>query len=154
MEKELIYLYKAIFFGLAAVILIPKALYKKFFIYGLLFGAVLDVLLVGVLGGVFHWLLYKNMGHFNILNLFSFWTPIAWMFTLMVFLYCLPTRKLYLFIYVPTFGFFGYMVGLVLHNYGLFEYIGIYKYFAPLILTGWFAVSAWAYIRAERILPQ
>jgi hypothetical protein len=152
MGKELIFLYKAIFFGLAAIILIPKEYYKKYFIYGLFFGAILDVSMIWVLSGFFHLFQYKNMGLFNIFNLFSFWTPIAWMFTMMVFFYCLPPRKLYLLFYVPGFGLFGYMVGVVLQNFGLFEYVGTFKYFAPLIITAWFAIVAWAYIKAEKII--
>jgi hypothetical protein len=40
---------------------------------------------------------------------------------------------------------------IMLQNFGLFKYIGIYKYFAPLVLTGWFGGAAWAYIKAEKI---
>lgn len=151
MGNEMIFLYKAIFFGLAAIILIPKEYYKKYFVYGLFWGAILDVLMVGVLSGLCHWIQYKNMGEFNVFNLFSFWTPLAWMFAFMIFFYCLPARKLFLYYYIPGFGLFGYMVGVVLQNFGLFEYVGIYRYFAPLVLTGWFAVAAWAYIKAEKI---
>ncbi|MCL6590314.1 MAG: hypothetical protein K6U80_10210 [Firmicutes bacterium] len=151
MGNEMIFLYKAIFFGLAAVILIPKEFYKKYLIYGLFWGAILDVLLTGILSGFLHWFQYKNMGSFNILNLISFWTPLAWMFVFMYFFYCLPTRKLYLFFYIPSFGLFGYMVGLVLQNFGLFEYVGFYKYTAPFVLTGWFTLAAFAYRKAEKI---
>jgi hypothetical protein len=151
MGKEMVFFFKAVFFGLAAIILIPKEHYKKYFIYGLFFGAILEIFMVGVLSGLFHWFQYKNMGPFNVFNLFSFWTPLAWMFTLMVFLYCLPARRLFLFLYIPSFGLFGYMVGIVLQNFGLFEYLGIYKYIAPVVFTGWFAVAAWAYIKTEKI---
>lgn len=151
MGREMIYLYKALFFGLAALILIPKEYYRKYLIYGLLFGAIADVLLIWIIGGIFHGFEYRHMGQFNVFNLFSFWTPLAWMFAFMFFFYCLPTRKLFFYLYVFTFGLFGYMVGLVLHNFGLFEYYGIYKYFAPFIINGWFLAAAFAYLKAEKI---
>ena len=91
------------------------------------------------------------MGAFNILNLFSFWTPLAWMFVVMYFLYGLPHKRLFLYPYIAGYGIFGYFVGLVLQNFGLFEYIGIYIYFAPFLLTAWFALIAWLYIKAEQI---
>jgi hypothetical protein len=150
-EKEMIFLYKTIFFGLGALILLPKEHYKKFFVYGLFWGAFVDVVIISILSGLFHWIHYKNMGSFNILNLFSFWTPLAWLFVMMVFFYCLPDRRLFLLFYIPGFGLFGYMVGMVLHNFGLFEFRSVYKYFAPFILIGWFTVAAWAYIKTEKI---
>jgi hypothetical protein len=151
MDKEMIFLYNALFFGLAAIILIPKEYYQKYLVYGLLFGAVPDVLLIWIIGGIFHGLEYRHMGAFNIFNLFSFWTPLAWMFTFMFFLYCLPIRKLFFYLYVFTFGLFGSMVGIVLKNFGLFENIGIYNYFSPLVIIGWFLAAALTYMKMERI---
>lgn len=147
----MIFLYKALFFGLAAIILIPKEYYRKYLVYGLLLGAVPDVLLIWIISRIFHGMEYKNMGPFNILNLFSFWTPLAWMFAFMYFFYCLPTRKLFFYPYVFTFGLFGYMVGMVLKNFGLFEYSVIYRYFSPFVIIGWFLAAAFIYLKAEKI---
>lgn len=151
---EIIFLIKALFFGFAAIVLIPKEQYKKFLVYGLFLGALGDILLiliVSVLFGAFH---YLNLGVFNILNITSFWTPIAWMFTVMFFLYALPTKKLYFYIYVLCFGAFGYFLGLVLQNLKLFEYVGIYRYAAPLVLSSWFYLVARLYMMGERIKLQ
>ena len=38
--KEIVFFYKALIFGIAALVLIPKQLYKKFFIYGLIYGGI------------------------------------------------------------------------------------------------------------------
>lgn len=149
--REIIYLLKAAFFGLAAIILIPKEHYKKYLVYGLLLGGINEILAVVVLSRLLHLFRYKNLGVFNILNLFSFWTPLAWMFVVMYFLYALPRKRLFLYPYVAGYGVFGYFLGLVLHNFGLFEYNGIFIYFAPFALTAWFALIAWLYIKAERI---
>ncbi|MGE5558503.1 MAG: hypothetical protein ACM3WV_07805 [Bacillota bacterium] len=149
MGKEIVFLLKALFFGLGAIVLIPKEQYKKYFIYGLLFGGIGDFLVVFVFTRLFHWIQYKNMGAFNFYKMISFWTPIAWMFVFMYFLYALPERKLYLYFYVAAFGLFGYAVGIVLENFGLYEYLGFYRYFAPVFITSWFAAAAWVYIRTE-----
>lgn len=151
MGIEIVFFIKALFFGLAAITLIPKELYKKFFIYGLIFGGLGDFLIVAVAGGILHHFEYRQMGVFNLFNMTSFWTPIAWVFVKMFFLYGLPVRRLFFLLYVPCFGFFGYCVGLVLQNFGLFHYFGVYKYIAPFILTGWFGFSAWAYLKLENI---
>lgn len=136
---------------MAAVILIPKELYRKFLIYGLIFGGIGDFLFVLFGSKIFHLFEYRQMGFFNLFDMVSFWTPIAWMFVLMFFFYGLPVRRIFLYLYVPSFGFYGYCVGLVLQNFGLFQYNGAYQYFALLVLTGWFAFSAWAYLKLENI---
>lgn len=151
MGKEMIFLYKAIFFGLAMLLLIPKQLYRKYFIYGLLLGAIPNVILIGIISGIFHGFEYRNMGPFNIWNLFSFWTPLAWMFVFMFFFYCLPARKIFFYPYIISFSMFGYFVGKVLHNLGLYEVFGFYNYLAPFVFTGWFLGAALVYLKAERI---
>jgi hypothetical protein len=149
LTKEYIFLFKALFFGLAAVVIIPKKELRKFFVYGLIFGGAGDLLLILVMGTLLHQLKYLNMGVFNIFGIFPFWTPLAWTFTLMFFLYCLPLRKIIYYPYIICFGMFGYMVGILLQNFNLYEYIGIYKFFAPAILTGYLTFCAWAYRRLE-----
>ena len=50
--KEIFFFYKALFFGLVAVIFIPKELYKKYFIYGLLFGGLGDYIMTITFGKI------------------------------------------------------------------------------------------------------
>lgn len=150
MGIEIIFLIKAIFFGLAAIIIIPKELYKKYLVYGLFLGALGDTGLA-LLGKYLNLWKYKNMGVFNILNFYSFWSPLAWMFVIMFFLYCLPSKRSAFYLYVVTYGVFGYFVGLILQNFGLYEYLGIFKYLAPLVLAAWFYTAALIYLKAEGI---
>ena len=89
------------------------------------------------------------MGVFNVLDLYSFWSPLAWMFVIMFFLYCLPLKRLVFYLYVACYGIFGYFVGLVLQNFDLYEYLGLFKYFAPLVFTAWFYSVALIYLKAE-----
>jgi hypothetical protein len=90
---EIIFFLKAAFFGLAAIVLIPKEQYKKFLVYGLILGGLADILLILVFGKIIGGVRYLNTGVFDILKLTSFWTPIAWSFVIMYFLYSLPLKK-------------------------------------------------------------
>lgn len=151
MGKEYFYLYKAIFFGFAALILIPKEQYRKYILYGIFLGMIPQLLIVIVFSGLLHWYRYENMGVFNIAGLVPFWSPISWMFAVSYFLYLLPRKRIVLYLYVGLFSVYGPMVGTVLENYGLFKYVGLFRYVSPLMYLLWFGLAAWIYIRAEKI---
>lgn len=151
---EIVFLIKAVFFGLAAIILIPKEQYRKFLIYGLILGGLGDIFVISLFGELLGGFRYENMGVFNILNITSFWTPIAWVFVLMYFLYALPLKKGFFYLYIISFSVFGYCLGLVLENFGLYRYIGVYRYIAPLTLTLWFFVAARLYMHWEKLKLQ
>jgi hypothetical protein len=132
----------------AALILIPKTQYKKFFLYGLLFGGLGDsiIALLLHLSGLIR---YSNMGVTSVLGIFSFWTPITWAFAFMIFFYFLPFRKSFLIPYLILFVALNYSLGLVMENLGLFEYRGFYRYIAPIVFLLWYLVSALVFIRNE-----
>ncbi len=150
-DKGIYYLLVALAFGIAALVLIPKKQYKKFFIYGLLFGGILDMFIIIIFSGLFQLFKYFYIGSFSILGLFSFWTPIAWIFTFMIYLYFLPVRKIFLYPYVTSFIAFGYMVGQAFKGIGLFKFYDGYLYFMPFTFIIWFSLAAWAYIKGEKI---
>ncbi|MHB9093799.1 MAG: hypothetical protein ACYC21_03935 [Eubacteriales bacterium] len=151
MEKSLVPFIKAIMFGIATVAVIPRQYYKKFFIYGFIFGAIGDGVFVLILGHGFHLFKYYGMGPFSVYGLFPFWTPVAWMFAFMLFFYFLPVRKIFLSLHILGFAFFGYFVGVVLEGFGVFQYIGFWRYIAPLFFVLWFSLAAWVYMRNEKI---
>lgn len=148
MGKEIVFLIKALFFGLAAIIIIPKEFYKKHLLYGLFLGSLGDTGIT-LLGKFLNLWKYKNMGVFNILNFYSFWSPLAWMFVVMFFLYCLPLKRSVFYLYVACYGIFGYFVGLTLENFGLYEYVGLFRYLAPLVIAAWFYTTGMIYLKAE-----
>lgn len=149
--KSIIFLLKAFFFALATVVVIPKNVYKRYFIYGFIFGAIGDLIMATITGPVLHLIEYKNMGPFNLFGVVSFWTPIAWMFAFMLFFYFLPVRRIFLYPYIIGFAIYGYLVGILLQQLDLFEYNGNYIYFAPLTFIVWFSISAWVYFRNGEI---
>ena len=145
--KSIFYFYKALLFGIAAYAVIPKHEFKRYLLYGFIFGAIGDVIMVIITGPVLNLIKYSNMGPFGIWGVITFWTPIAWMFAFMLFFYFLPVRTVFLIPYIVGFAIFGYMVGLVLSGLGLFEYIGNYKYYAPITFVFWFSIAAYTYFR-------
>ncbi|WP_066638364.1 hypothetical protein [Desulfolucanica intricata] len=149
--KSIFFFYKALLFGIATITVIPRQVYKRFLIYGFIFGAIGDVIMATILGPILQLIKYLNMGPFNIFGIVSFWTPIAWMFAFMLFFYFLPVRRVFLYPYIIGFSIFGYMVGLVLQQLDLYQYIGNYIYFAPIVNVIWFSISAYVYIKNGNI---
>lgn len=149
--KSIYFFYKALLFGVATLVTIPREVYKKYLIWGFILGGVGELAMVTIFERLLHLIKYKNMGFFNVFGLVSFWTPLAWMFTFMLFFYFLPVRRIFFYLYLLGFAFFAHMVGLVLQNLGLFEYIGTYIYYAPLVFFLWFSLAAFTYLRYNRI---
>lgn len=149
--KSIFFFYKAVLFGIATVVAIPRPVYKKFLLYGFMFGALGDIILIIILDPGLKLIRYLNIGVFGVFGLFPFWTPIAWMFAFMLFFYFLPVRRVFLYPYVAGFAIFGYMVGMILEQMGLYQYIGYYKFISPLVLITWFALAAWVYIKSENV---
>ena len=138
-NKSFYYLIIAAILGGAAIALIPKEKYKKFLIYGLLFGGLGNAIIITLFSKVFPLFKYKNMGVFNILGLYSIWTPIAWIFVFAIFLYLLPVKKVFLVPYIITFLGFNVAMGMIMHSLGLFEYNKpLYQYLDLIDFTLWF----------------
>ncbi|PKM81962.1 MAG: hypothetical protein CVU89_06380 [Firmicutes bacterium HGW-Firmicutes-14] len=143
--KSIIFFLKVLLFGVGTLAVIPKTVYKKFLVYGLFLGAVMDICVILLLEKL-NIIMYYNMGPFSILGYFPFWTPIAWMFAMMLFLYFMPKQRLLLYAYILTFAAFGVMVGIMLKNFGLYR-LNMYALFFAFLL--WFSFAAWVYIYLE-----
>jgi len=75
--KYLIFFVFAVMTGTAALAVIPKELYRKYLLYAIFLGGVGDAVLSPIFSKIFHLTQYKNMGYFNIFDVFSFWTPVT-----------------------------------------------------------------------------
>lgn len=93
-EIYYIYFIFAVMTGIAALAVIPKEMYKKYLLYAIFLGGNGDALLAPIFSKGFHIIQYKNMGKFNIFDVFSFWTPVTWMFAFSIFFYLLPVKKI------------------------------------------------------------
>ncbi|SHJ18459.1 hypothetical protein [Propionispora hippei] len=144
MDISYIYMIFAFLVGGTYLLLIPKEQYKRYLLYGLVLGSIVDVILVVILTytGLIE---YKNMGPFNIFGIFSAWTPVSWGITFGIFFYFMPKRKFFLLAYVPSFAALGQIIGIVFQNYGLIEYKG--KFLLFFIFLVWYSIAAWAYQR-------
>lgn len=150
MEKSYIYLLLATVSAVAFVVIVPKGLFKRNLLYGLVFGGLGDAALATVLTLV-GLIKYRALEPFDILGIFSLWTPITWSYAFGVFFYLMPVRRLFVLPYLAGFAGLSYGVGLMLQSYGLLESIGVHRYLAPVIFFAWYAVSAWAYYRLEKV---
>lgn len=149
-DKSMLFFIKAALIGFASILAIPREVYKKYLIYGFVFGFVPDIVVVYFLKSL-NLAEYLNMGPFSINNLVSFWTPFSWMFAMAIFLYVLPVRKKFFYPYIIGAGYAAWSMGIMLENLGLFYYIGAYRYISPLVFTAWFGIVAWAYLKSESI---
>jgi len=133
---------------IATLMFIPRKLYKKYFIYGLITGAAGDFLVALLLESV-NLIEYKNAGVFTVLGL-NFWAPISWMFVHMIFLYFLPQRRPFLYIYILSFAMFSRVFSNILSNLNLFEFRGVWPYASFFVFLFWYGGAAWLYRKAEK----
>ncbi|SEP41110.1 hypothetical protein [Propionispora vibrioides] len=144
MDISYIFMIFAVMVGVAYILLVPKEQYKRYLLYGLTFGSIVDVILVSILTYM-GLLKYQNMGAFNVLGIISAWTPVSWGLTFSIFFYLMPKRKSFLLAYVPAFAALSQIIGMVFRNYGLIEYRGRFLLFFVFLV--WYAFAAWAYRR-------
>jgi hypothetical protein len=148
--NSIIYLIFAAIAGIAFLIVVPKEQYKRYLLWGLIFGGLGNATLVPLLSSL-NLIQYKNMGPFSIFGLFSIWTPLTWAFVFSTFFYLMPVRKVFLVPYILLWVALTYSVGLVMQNFGLFEYIGIHKFLAVPTFLLWYTVSTWVYLKYDHI---
>ncbi len=150
-DKSWIYPIFALFLAAVALLLIPKAQYKKFFLYGLLFGGLGDAVIVTLFSKLLPILRYKHTGAFGVDD-FSIWTPIGWALAFAIFLYLLPRRWAFMVPYLMTFVGLSFMIAIILANFGLLDYLKPgYRFVGIIIFTLWYAIAAYLYLRTERI---
>ncbi len=162
-DKSYIFMLFTFIVGAIFFLLVPKAQYKRYLLYGIVLGGFVHGFIASA-SSYMNLLKYTNMGPFSVLGVIPAWTPIAWSFSFAVFFYLMPRRRAFLIPYLLAFTGLDYIVGLVLEAYGLFTYIGSYRYFALLTFLVWYSVAAWIFYRdpqanvlqpvAAKVLPE
>ena len=135
-------------FFIPTLIFIPKDKYRTLFIYGFIFGGLIDALTIIIIGnwiGEFTYLAGPYVG-----GGIPIFVPIAFIFVWMLFFYFLPARTLFLVPYVIGFSGFSITVGSVLQNLGFFQLP--HGNLRGALVTGisflvWFSFSAWFYLK-------
>lgn len=134
--------------AIVSFILIPRHLYKKYFIYSFFTGAITNTIIILVLSKLLHLFEYKNLGFF-IIKGFPFYVPIAFLLVHMLYLYFLPIQQVFLYPYIVVWAIFGLMFGMLAQNIGVFDFLGNYIYAAPFVYLAWFGMAAWVFRKFE-----
>ncbi|CUH97648.1 putative membrane protein [Propionispora sp. 2/2-37] len=136
------------------LIFIPKKDYKEFFIYGLLIGALGDMLIVGLMQNFLQVMWFKNMAIFAVLgqNLLS---PPSWLVTVMLFLRFLPHRRWFRYPYIFTFACTSVAYGLLVRNANLYDFQAwLYPIPAFFIFLGWWSLAAYLFLKTSSLAKQ
>ena len=132
-----------------SLIYIPQRVYKEYLIYGMLVGGLGDIVVVGLYDNLLHWMWFQNAGIFDVLGQ-NFLSPPSWTFTVMLFLYFLPRRRPFLYLYILTFTMYSFGYGILVHNANLFDFRPWFYYrMAPLNFGAWWSFTAWIFLRTS-----
>ncbi len=139
--KAIPFLYAAIF-GVILVNVVPKKDLHRLFIYGLIFGGILDIIFVGFanLIGEFQYINYEPFGLMGI----HFMAPISWTIYFMIYFYFLPEKKLYRVIYTLAGILYSMVFCQMITKLGVLKLThGIVDSTVPFVI--WFPLATWGY---------
>ena len=121
MDNSYLYIIVTAITGSGFFLLIPKQQYKRYFLYGIVLGGGVDIILVlalTLLGQV----RYDNMGHFSAFGLLHAFAPVSWTFTFAMFLYFLPKRTNFFWLYIFAFAMINLTVATIMQSYNTYGY--------------------------------
>lgn len=136
-------------FVFAAILIatVPKREIRRLSIYGIIFGAVLDVVVVEIanLTGSFKYINYEPFGLIGL----HFMAPISWAIFFIMYFYFLPEKKFYIYFYITTAIFYSMLFCQMITKLGVLELKhGIIDSIVPFVI--WFPAVTWAYCKLER----
>lgn len=137
------FIYVSIFLAIL-VLVVPKSEIRRLSIYGIIFGAVFDVILVTIanLIGAFRYINYEPYGLFGI----HFFAPISWAIFFILYFYFLPNYRPYLYIYVVSAIFYGMLFCQMITKLAVLKLShGLYDSTIPFII--WFPIATWGYLK-------
>ncbi|MGI6161431.1 MAG: hypothetical protein ACOYJD_05305 [Christensenellales bacterium] len=140
-------LYLLSFFALT-ILAIPSREYKKYLIYGIVFGGIISTLSIIIIGNLFGVFTY-HAGSLTALGIPAP-VPLAFIFTWMLFFYFLPSRRLFVILYTVFWVGLSVMLGVLLQNFGYFTYdVGTVSgvIIQTLVFGAWFFFSVWYFMR-------
>lgn len=131
-------------FALILVVVVPRAEIRRLAIYGIIFGAVFDVVVVSIaiMIGEFTYINYEPFGLFGI----HFFAPISWAVFFIIYFYLLPDKKPYTYIYVAAAIFYSIMFCQMITKLGVLKLThGLIDSIIPFVI--WFPLATWGYFR-------
>jgi len=131
---------------LITVILVPRQEIKRLAMYGIFFGAVTDIFFIKFIGliGMGEYLNFKYFGAFGI----PFFPPIAWTAYFITFLYLLPRKKPWIYLFPAIASCYSTYFSNILQSLGILKW----NYGNPilpfiLIYAPWHIGVTWAFIK-------
>lgn len=132
--KFIPFIYTSIF-SIILVNIVPKNEIRRLFIYGLIFGGIFDIVVVGIanLMGEFKYINYEPFGLIGI----HFMAPISWTIFFIIYFYFLPDKKIYIYLYVIMGIFYSVLFCQMLTKLGVLKLArGIIDSIIPFLI--WF----------------
>jgi len=143
--KYIPFIYSFIFAAIL-VAAVPKNEIRRLSIYGIIFGAVFDVVLVEI-ANLTNSFRYINYEPFGMLGL-HFMAPISWAIFFIIYFYFLPKKKPYIYIYTITAVFYSMLFCQMITKLGVLELVhGTIDSIVPFVI--WFPTVTWAYYKLE-----
>lgn len=137
---------------LLTLIFIPKDKYKEYFIYGILIGGLGDIVVVFLMQNVLGIMWFKNQGIFYVLGQMAL-SPLCWTESIMIFLYFLPRKRWFLYLYLLVWASISLGYGYIVHNAGLFYFVyWLYPIPAYFIFLGWWIFTAWVFLKTSPLV--
>jgi hypothetical protein len=131
------------------VILVPRERIKKLFWFSLIWGPVVDVLLVWIFEALKLYR-YQYLKPFDFLGA-PIWNALAWAPAIILFIHFLPQRKeRYIIpVYIGTFSMIGVFIGAYYTELGLVQEIHFHYLLRFPIWYLWFSGALWHYRRLQ-----
>lgn len=143
MPLYFIYLIYSSALALITVIAVPRKFIHRLAVPGIFYGAVIDVfwiVFIGLTGAGG----YQNYGPLGFMTI-PFIPPLAWTFYFILFLYFLPAKKPWNYLFALAAAFYSVIFSNVLANLGVF-YWSFSKVIIPLgLYMTWFLFTVWSY---------
>ncbi len=131
-------------FALILIATVPRSKIRRLSIYGIIFGAVFDILLV-LVTNFFREFGYINYGPFGLFGI-HFLAPVAWSIFFIMYFYFLPKRKTYMYIYVTVAVLYSIAFCQMISKLGvLYLAHGIIDSIIPFLI--WFPIATWGYLK-------
>lgn len=131
-------------FAMILITIVPRAEIRRLSIYGILLGAVADVILVIIanLTGSFRYINYEELGLFGI----HFFAPISWAIFFIIYFYFLPDKKIYRYLYTLSGVFYSMMFCQMVTKLGVLKLShGIIDSIIPFAI--WLPLATWGYLK-------
>lgn len=144
--KYIPFIYSLIFAAIL-VAAVPKSEIRRLGIYGIIFGAIFDVVLVSIanMTGSFRYINYEPFGLIGI----HFMAPISWAIFFILYFYFLPSKGWYIYLYIISGIFYSMMFCQMITKLGILKLShGIVDSIIPFVL--WFPLATWGYLKFSK----